>query len=304
MIWQPLNPGDTVDIVAPSSKCHVSVLDKIRLFLSEWGLNCHIPKGLFGDSLLYANSDEMRFEHLKNALLNPGSQAVWCLLGGFGANRLIPLLSQLKPPNHSKPIIGFSDITALHIFIQDQWQWPTIHGPSGYQAIFDKVSQDSLASLKEMLFNPTKQLQYGDIKSLNDLAKQDSIIDAPIIGGNLHLIQASIGTGWQMNAKNKIILIEEYNERAYRIDRILAQLSQTEIFNGAKAILFGDVIDKGEPDGRFLIADVLYEFAEQQTLPVLQISNIGHGFVNKPILLGSPARLTMGALCYLDFINH
>ena len=216
-----LKPGDVVDIVAPSSKCHPSALEKIKTLLNSWELKCRIPDDIFGDSLLYANNDERRFQHLQRALLNNTSKAVWCLLGGFGATKLIPFLSKITRPTHSKFFIGFSDITALHIFLQGQWNWTTIHGPSGYQASFDRVSKDSVNLLKKILFHENDgKLSYDQIIPLNKVAESNTIIDAPFIGGNLHLIQTSLGTAWKINTHNKILFIEEVNERAYRIDRV------------------------------------------------------------------------------------
>jgi len=284
-----LKPGDTVDIVATSSKCNPNALGNMKELIESWGLQCHIPDDLFGDSLLYANSDEKRFEHLKNALLNTTSKAIWCLLGGAGASKLIPMLSQIKPPSHSKIFIGFSDITALHIFLQGQWGWSTIHGPSGFQASQNKVSMDSVNLLKNILFNKDYSFSYDQIVPLNQLAEN-----------NLQ-IEASLGTSWQINTKNKILFIEEINERAYRVDRVLAHLSQAGIFDQVKALLFGDFVDKGEPDGTLLVQETLEQFAKQCSLPVLQISNVGHGLVNNPILLGSSAKLSMGNRFSLEF---
>ncbi|WP_419419191.1 S66 peptidase family protein [Legionella sp. D16C41] len=295
-----LTPGDTVDIVAPSSRCHPSVIEKVKVLLLSWGLYAHVPPDLLGENLLYANSDEKRFFHLKNALLNPHSQVIWCLLGGFGATKLLPMLKQIKPTT-LKLLIGFSDITALHIFFQGQWGWPTLSGPSAYQVSLNRVSENSVKLLKDILFGNTTLLRYEKLIPLNNLAQDKQIITAPIIGGNLHLIQASLGTFWQPAIANKILFIEEFNERAYRIDRVLAQLEQAGLFRHAKAILFGDMIDKGEPNGQFLVKEVIQEFAAQCTLPVLQISNIGHGPINNPLLLGYLANLYMGDNYCLEF---
>jgi muramoyltetrapeptide carboxypeptidase len=296
-----LKPGDIVDIIAPSSRCNPMVLNQMRELLESWELRCHIPDDLFGDHLLYANTDEKRFVHLKNALFNSSAKVIWCLLGGYGASRLIPMLSKLKPPAEPKVLIGFSDITALHIFLVNHWGWTTIHGPSGFQACQNKVSSDSIEILKKILFNKNYSFSYEQITPLNEIAKKESQIHSSIIGGNLHLIQASLGTYWQINAQDKILFIEEINERAYRIDRILVQLDQAGILKQAKAILFGDFIDKGEPDGRFLVQDAVQEFADQCPKPVLQISNVGHGTTNNPILLGSAVRLRTGDHYSLSF---
>lgn len=300
--FEYLKPGDVVDIIAPASKAHPSLLNNIRALLAAWGLKCHIPNDIFGESLLYANSDENRFNQLKLALLNTHSKAVWCLLGGYGSTKLIPMLSQIQPPAQAKIFIGFSDITALHIFLQCKWGWPTIHGPSGYQAALKKVSMNSINLLKELLFHHLKLLVYNEIVPLNTLAQKNKVIEAPIVGGNLHMIQASLGTSWQINTDKKILFIEEINERGYRIDRVLSHLNQAGIIEKSRAILLGDFIDKGEPDGRFLVKETLQAFSSQCAVPVLQISNIGHGQTNNPILLGQTAKLIMGDIYHLEFV--
>lgn len=296
-----LRSGDVVDIVAPSSKCHPIVLERIKELLNSWGLQCYIPNDIFGDNILCANTDEKRFEHLKYALLNNTSKAVWCLLGGYGSTKIIPMLSSLPVPSHQKIFIGFSDITALHIFLQGRWGWPTIHGPSGYQVSLNKVSNDSINILRDILFKKEQVFLYEQIVPLNNQAKNNLRIHSPIIGGNLHLIQASLGTSWQINADNKILFMEEVNEKAYRVDRVLTHLNQARIFDRAKAILFGDIIDKGEPDGKFIIMKVIEEFSHRFSLPILKINNIGHGNINNPILFGNCVELSVGENSYLKF---
>ncbi|MFN7098282.1 MAG: LD-carboxypeptidase, partial [Gammaproteobacteria bacterium] len=244
---------------------------------------------------------ESRFKHLCNALTNTNSKAIWCLLGGFGATKIIPQLNQMKRPAHAKWFIGFSDITALHIFLQTRWGWSTIHGPSGYQASLNKVSNESVNILKRIMLHEDKTLSYNQLTPLNSLAQVHTVINAPIIGGNLHIIQTTLATPWQINADHKILFIEDINERAYRIDRVLAHLSHAGIFDQAKAILLGDFIDKGEPNGEYLVMKTLHEFASQCTLPVLQLNNIGHGPVNNPLILGSPVTLTTGEHSTIEF---
>lgn len=294
-----LQVGDTVDIIAPAAGCHPEVADKLKQFLESWGLKCHIPQDLFGDDLLCANSDDKRLEHLLNALSNKRSKAVWCLLGGYGSTRLIPLLSQIKPLPQTKLFIGFSDITALHIFLQKQWGWKTIHGPSGRQAALKLVADESIQLLKTILFREQQTIQFDNLQPLNNSAKQNTVIQAPIIGGNLCLIEASLGTSWQIDTTNKILLVEETNERGYRIDRMFEHLKQAGVIQQAKAILLGDFTGGNETDGKSLVNDTLTQFANHCEIPVLKIENVGHGKVNHPIVFGQPTELGTGGACSL-----
>lgn len=285
-----LKPGDSIEIIAPASRCSRQELETLQALFSSWQLHCLIAQDIFGDDLLCANSDEIRFKHLHNALHNPETKAVICARGGYGSLRLIPELAKITPPSSAKLFVGMSDITALQLFFQQYWQWPTIHGASTPE----RFSPESIASLKAILFGEVTQVEFSQLSPLNAAAEKNHNIEATIIGGNLCLVQASIGTTWQMHAQNKIILLEDTGERGYRIDRMLEHLRQASLFKNAAAILFGDFIGGEEQNGSTLIPPVLSRFAQTCNIPVLQIKGIGHGYSNFPIPLGTPAKLQLG----------
>lgn len=286
-----LKPGDSVDIIAPASRCSDQQLDAIKELFESWQLKCVIPEDIFGNDLLCANTDEIRFNHLKNALLNPQTKAVICARGGYGSMRLIPELAKITPPETAKIFVGMSDITALLLFLEQQWQWPTIHtGPA-----LDKFSPESINAIKPLLFGEVDHVQFNEITPLNKYAEKEQMIEASVTGGNLCLIQTSIGTLWQMNAKNKIIILEETGERGYRVDRMLEHLHQAHLFNDTVAILLGDFIKGNDPDGSSTIEPVIKRFAEQCEIPVLRIKGIGHDYINFPIPFGTPAKLYLGS---------
>lgn len=291
-----LKPGDQVAVLAPASRCSDKRLAEISELLSSWQVHCLIDEDIFGDDLLCANTDEMRFKALKNALLNPDIKAIICARGGYGSMRLIPALRQISPPDLPKLFVGISDITALHLYLQQQWQWPTIHGVLAKE----NYSPESIASLKSLLFGTVEPLRLSG-RALNDRAMQDQRIEADIIGGNLCLVQTSIGTSWQIDGRNKIILLEEIGERGYRIDRMLEHLQQARVFQNAAAVLFGDFLEGKEPDGSSLIQAVLERFAQHCPIPVLQIPGIGHGYVSAPIPLGTRVHLQLGEQIVLHY---
>lgn len=290
-----LNYNDQVEIIAPASRCKTSELTDLKNLLESWQLKCVISDDIFGDDLLCANSDEKRFNHIKNALENENNKAVICARGGYGSLRLIPELLKIKPPA-KKIFIGMSDITALHIFFQQQWGWPTIHGAFSPS----KFSFETITAHQSLLFSE-KRLSYLPLKGLNAPAQSQQIIHAPIIGGNLSIIQASIGTKWMLDARNKIIFLEEIGERGYRVDRMLEHLKQTGLFDTASAILLGDFLEGNEPNGKNLNNAVLQRFANECSIPVLQIPHIGHGTLNFPLPLGVLAQLELSDVNQLMF---
>ena len=284
-----LKAGDSVEIIAPASRSSAHQLAALKGLLESWQLHCVLEDDVFGDDLLCAQSDERRFQLLTTALQRSETKAIICLRGGYGSMRLIPSLTSLSPPHKMKLFVGMSDITALHLFLQRQWQWPTIHGALNV----DKFSPESISALKALLFGDFDQLAL-DGTPLNALAEQPHRLDACVTGGNLSLVQASIGTPWQLKGAQKIIFLEEVNERGYRVDRMLEHLRQAGIFDNAQAIVFGDFLDGNEPDGSSLVQLVLARFAQEIKIPVIQIPGIGHGYINKPLWLGTPATLQLG----------
>jgi muramoyltetrapeptide carboxypeptidase len=292
-----LAPGDEVQIVAPASRLPEDEIHQLRALLESWQLICHVEPDLLGHDLLCANSDEHRLNALIKAFEAPNIRAVICARGGYGSQRLIPAFAKRRASISPKLFFGMSDITALHLFLNQRWGWSTLHGSLS----IGKVNQASIAACNAMLFTKHPRVTWSAF-ALNLHARKSLCLESCLIGGNLTLVQTSIGTIWEINAKNKIIFLEETGERAYRIDRMLNHLQQAERFIGAKAIIFGDFIGGDEPNGNNLIQSVLQRFAEQSSIPVLQIQGVGHGVHNFPLPLGTPVSLNLGErielICY------
>lgn len=290
--WQSLKKNSMVDIIAPASQVtDKAILEKVKTLFLSWQLTPRISPDLFGPDLLCANSDEQRFQQLKNALLNPTSDAIWCLRGGYGSTRLVPSLLKLTTPKKCKLFIGFSDITALHLFLQQKWHWQTLHGPTLNQVTHHLIPSENIIELKKIIFKQLPELNY----SLSPYQKSNAfdLIQAPITGGSLSLVQTSLGTEWQIETREKILFLEDVNETAYRIDRMLQQLKQSGKLNPIKALLFGDFTFATKPEEEKKIQTVLERFAMEQNFPVLRCADIGHGKQNRCLPLGIPALLDL-----------
>lgn len=294
--WQPLQAGAIVDIIAPASRVDINEEDlaKIQATLRAWQLEPRIVEPLFGPDLLCASSDEQRFQQLTTALYAEDSQIVWCLRGGYGCTRLLPKLLELKPPRQNKLLIGASDVTALHLFLQQQWQWASIHGAGLWQIVGKEQLLDNLEQCRQIMFAEIPQFVLPQLQALNKSAQTQQIINSTITGGNLALVQTSLGTAWQMQTQQKIILLEEINEKPYRVDRMLEHCRQAGIFDEAQAIILGDfLINNSDAEERTLMQAVLQRFADTLAIPVVHCPGIGHGKVNHPVPLGVPVQLDL-----------
>lgn len=291
--WAPLKKGDLVDLIAPGFACREEELRAAVQFLESWGLRVRVPKNIFSSRGLCSHRDDVRWSHLQKALLATDSQAVWCLRGGYGSIRLIPNLTQLKAPKsrRAKLFIGLSDITSLHVFLNQSWRWPTIHGPLLDRLGMGKAKPKYVRELKRLVFGETPTIEFSNLKALNDFAKKNKIIRAPVSGGNLITLQSSLKTKAEWDARGKILFFEDIGERGYRVDRVLEQFYQMGVFASASAVIFGDFTGGNESDGRNHIAMVLREFAKKISIPALTGLPSGHGLIQRPLPLATPSEL-------------
>lgn len=297
-----LKKGDIVDIIAPSYGINIEEIKLIEKYIKSLGLRPRIPVTLIGKDLFCSNSVEYRFKHIKQALTSEDSKAVWCVRGGYGAAQLMPYLAKLKSPKKQKIFIGFSDITVLHIFLNQKWGWQTIHAPVLWQVIHKKVDNKSLKQLKELLFGKKKQVIIDDLVPLNATAKKAARIKSSVVGGNLSLIQTSIGTNWQLEAKGKILLIEDTDEKTYSYDRMLMHIKQAGLLKGIKALIIGDF--KHHKDEKQRVENMLKSFAESLNIPILKTELIGHGITNYPLVIGADSVLDVGKSFVLSINCH
>lgn len=291
--WTALKPGDMIDVIAPGRGCSEKTLEELREFITSLGYEPRIPEHIFGKDPFSSNSDEIRSEHLQQALLAEDSKAVWPVKGGYGTTRLIPDLMKLKKPKHTKLIMGFSDITALHYFLQNQWGWCSVHTKVLNQFNSKLFHDPSLPEIRDLLSGHKHKWSYH-ISPLNDAAKKSQTIETAITGGNVKLTQVTLNTPWQVQPDNKIVFLEDVDERGYALDRVFTQFLQIGLLDKAKALILGDFTEGKEPDGKTLVYQAIHRFVDDLAIPVLSVEGIGHDRTNHPLPLGTRAELILG----------
>ncbi len=291
--WSKLEHGDTVDIVAPGMRPSAETLKAIPALLASWGLKARISKKLLGPDLICSNSKELRFQNLKNAIMDEDSKMVWCVRGGYGSLQFLDQLDRLKPQK-TKIFMGLSDITSLHTHFIQKWGWSTIHGCNIDRLALQKTTQKENNRIKDVLFGKIKSLNYK-LKALNPAAQSRKRISSSVVGGNLITLQSGFGTKHQIKTQNKILFFEDIGERAYRIDRVFNHMEQLSLFKGVEAVIFGQFTGSREPDGKDLVPSLLKEFALNQKFPVFSGLAVGHGENQHPLPLGTKAQIQSGS---------
>lgn len=269
-------------LILPSSSVSPEVVSKTKIYYESLGRTVTVPSDLLGPDLLCANTDAVRLKHLKDALASEADE-IMMIKGGYGLTRLIPELNAMPKPEKQKILYGISDATALHMFLNQVWDWPSVHGPAGAQLSMQTVDADSIDRTLRILEEGMSAYTLPELIPLNPRAEKMKGVSGKIVGGNLTLVQSSLGTPWQLNVDDKILFIEDVNERGYRIDRLVTHLRHAQFFKGVRAVLLGNFIKGEEPNGTSLVWDVLQRFAEEMSFPVFQILGCGHGPQNYPI---------------------
>ncbi len=275
--------GPLVDIVAPAWKCHPDDLKKGMELILSWGLHSRYPKNIFSKKSMFSQEDDLRFQFLKSALFNSDSDFVWCVRGGFGSMKLIPSLLRLRKPDKRKLFIGLSDISSLHLFLNQIWNWPSIHGPMLDRLGANPPPLKYRNELKDLVTGRKDKITFANLKPLNTAARNKQKISGRVTGGNLKTLQASLGTKIEWQTRGKILFLEEIGERGYRIDRVFEHFKQLGLWAQPKALIFGDFTGGAEPSGKDFVPRVLKEFAESQKFPVYRGIQCGHGIIQRPV---------------------
>lgn len=281
-----VRPGDTVAVVAPAGPFDKTVLDAGIAVISR-RYQVRYDERIYSRQRYLAGDDNRRFTELTAALADPQIKAVFCARGGYGAMRLLPRLAswaaELGRPLPTKPLVGFSDITALHQWLQSNGI-ASIHAPVLTQ--LGRVPADSPRRLFSLLESgvPAEPL-VGCETYVGGTA------EGPLLGGNLSVFTRLLGTPFMPALDGGILLLEDLSEQPYRLDRMWTHLELAGVFRKIRGIVLGQFIGCEPRDGGFTAAEVLRDLAAATGVPCASGFPIGHGDVNEPVPLGVRVRL-------------
>jgi len=282
--------------------------------LHEAGFETVVHEQCAKQSFTFAGTDQERAAALWEFATDDSIDIVWCARGGYGATRLLPLLHDLTQRQgrpRKKLLIGYSDVTVLHEFVRNQWNWSTLHAVMPAAHGFNHLPADQwAATLAAIRRDPVSE--PWSPHHLEFLATAPAApIEAPLVGGTLTLWAALCGTAWQPSGQNKILFFEELGETWYRVDRMVTQLLQAGAFDGVKAIVLGDFKDcndekmlvRKERDSderiplrrvysqRECIQETFGKLANTLNIPIALGLPVGHGPHFWPLPLGGQYRL-------------
>lgn len=241
----------------------------------------------------FAATDERRLDDLNAALRDDSIDGVWCIRGGYGMMRILDGVDYEALVRHPRPIMGYSDISALHAAVNHRARMVSYHAPVARATLTD-FTRDSLE--RAVVRGVDSCGAAPDARTI-----RGGVAHGRLAGGNLSLIAALAGTPFLPDLDGAILVLEDVNEGLYRVDRMLVQLLLAGVLERLAGIAFGQCTgcdaDESTDDARLsrTLDDVLREVADMLEIPCITGIPLGHIDDQWTIPLGASAELDADA---------
>ncbi|GAA4217153.1 LD-carboxypeptidase [Actinocatenispora rupis] len=259
--------------------------------LRSWGLTVTLGAHAYDREGYLAGSDADRLADLHAALRDPAVRAVLCTRGGYGVQRIVDGLDPSSVRDDPTIVLGFSDITALHLALWRTARLATLHGP----AFALRIAPDpaTVASLRAALFEPAPVVVRASDDEPTRAVTTSGRVAGRLTGGNLAMLTASLGTPDAPDTDGAVLLVEDIAEQPYKVDRMLTHLHRAGALAKVAGVAVGQFTDCDGTDPTVL--DVLAERLHDLGVPVLGGLPVGHGDVRHTVPLGTRAVLDADA---------
>ncbi|MBD2664409.1 peptidase U61, LD-carboxypeptidase A [Richelia sinica FACHB-800] len=269
-----LQVGDTIGLISPGGMVEVKDVEKAKQALMNLGLNIKTGVHILDRYGYLAGTDAHRAQDINTMFADPSVKAIIAMRGGWGCNRILPLLNYPLMRAHPKIILGYSDITSLLLAIYHRCRLITFHGPVATST----WNQFTISNLQKILFNAEAvTLENNDGKEGKLSIINLGTAKGKLMGGNLSVLTAMLGSSYLPTWKNTILFVEDIGEDIYRIDRMLTQLKNAGILNQINGFIFGQCTNcqLGE-EPSLTLQQVLQDHIRPLKIPAWYGSMIGH----------------------------
>ena len=279
-----LRPGARIGIAAPGGPVDPQRVEAGCRLLERAGFRTYRRSDLVARRGYLAGDDRRRIDELVELWSDPEIDGIVCARGGYGCDRILPRLDAALVREARKPLVGYSDVTALLLWQRRDARLAGFHGPMLERG--GELDPGSLAALLGWLTGaaPPPVVLRGCGASPGEATGE-------LVGGSLTLVVASLGTPWEIETEGCVLLLEEVNERPYRVDRMLQQLRTAGKLAGLAGIGFGDVSTCADDRYGSCVEDVVSELLAELRIPAVTGLPFGHVPVNTPWPVGVRATI-------------
>ncbi|MBS3805888.1 MAG: LD-carboxypeptidase [Bacteroidales bacterium] len=285
----PLEEGDTVGIVAPARSIKPEEIEAAIRLIESWGLWVVVGKNLYSTYHQLAGKDEDRASDLQQMMDDENIKAILCARGGYGTVRTMQHLDFHYFARNPKWIVGFSDITVLHNYINQQLHIKTLHAQMPLNFPREGMDNRSTGLLKNVLFGRPLSYSWDPSRAL----ELRDTLSGTLTGGNLSVICSLSATPYDLHTKGKILFLEDVDEYLYHIDRMMMNLKLSGKLETISALLLGGMTsmnDNSVPFGKEAY-QIVYDIVDDLNIPVVPDCPAGHREPNLPLIMGSHLKI-------------
>ncbi len=290
-----LKKGDQIAIISPAGSVNESQLENGLKIIESKGYEPVLGKHLYTNywnGYSYAGTEKERISDMNWAFNDEGISAIWTSRGGYGCQHLLRNLKLSKFRKNPKWYIGYSDNTVIQSYLMKN-NFASIHGQTVKTSSFG-VSEESYDLTFDILEGklPKYSIEKSTFNKVGD-------IEGQLIGGNLALIYALLGTAYSFNFKDKILFIEDIGENYYALDRMMISLDLAGVFRQIKGLIVGGMTNMGNEKDNKNYEESFDEFAYQiisERLKKYDFPTVfgfpnGHIYDNRPLIIGAKVTL-------------
>ena len=293
-----LYKGARIAIVAPASCLKVEgeerekVLKQVVQVLADIGLEAVLYPTCRSGYAYLGGTDEERAKDIMDAFTDPSIDGIFCLRGGYGVQRMLDLLDFDKIKENPKWFAGYSDITALHIALNQKCELITYHAPMpSTEMIDEKYDAYTKEGLEKAMFEGLQ----GELPSYIECeAMNGGKAEGILCGGNLSLVSSSLGTPYEIDTKGKILFLEDVGESPYRIDGMINHMRLAGKFEDCTGIVMG-YYTNCEPEDTAMTLKQIFKDLLPGDKPVILNYSCGHDLPTMTLPLGKMAKLDADA---------
>jgi muramoyltetrapeptide carboxypeptidase len=292
MIKPPaLKSNATIGILSPSSWMNESDLKLAITVFEEKGYHLVLGESVFLKDHTFAGTPEQRANDINNMFANPDIGAIICTRGGYGANRVLPLLNYDLIKANPKIFMGYSDVTAFLTSITQKTGLVTFHGPM--LSSFKKGMVDYNFELIEKTLFGYESITIQSPRELQCRVLKSGKAEGPLWGGNMCLLINRLGTPDQLNTDGTILFIEDIGEYLYAIDRMMVHMKKAGMFDNIKGLIIGELVDMKDYDEPFgkSTDEIVMDVCGDLEIPIISNFPCGHGMYHATMPISIPVRL-------------
>ncbi|MBR3945931.1 MAG: LD-carboxypeptidase [Bacteroidales bacterium] len=293
-----LSKGSRIAIVSPAGYINPDFVASAEAYLKSAGYEVEIGQHCLGRHNQMASTDDQRLADLQQAIDNPKVDAILCSRGGYGVNHIIDKIDMSQFEKNPKWIMGFSDITNLHI-LANKHGVRSLHCQMA-KAIHNNPDADCIKNIFQILEGEKMSYTFAP-NELNRTGRAEG----ELIGGNLSIIYSLQGTDFAIDCDDKILFIEDLNEYLYHLDRMMLNLKMSGKLAKLRGLVvgtFSDMKDNASPFGKTAY-EIVKAHTDEYSYPVGFGIPVGHIDDNQPLVEGGQYRIEISdATCSLKMI--